>query len=73
MHDETKTEASTATLPLPAIRITALRTRRKDQEAAKQAAGERWTDSESYTHVPSEATRKAPRRLGKHLGKQDPK
>ncbi|MGW7618213.1 hypothetical protein ACWGLG_20685 [Streptomyces antimycoticus] len=28
---------------------------------------------EIYTHVPSEATRKALRRLGKHLGKQDRK
>jgi integrase len=28
---------------------------------------------EVYTHVPSEATRRALRKLGKHLGKQDPK
>jgi len=28
---------------------------------------------EIYTHVPSEATHKALRRLGKHLGKQDRK
>ncbi|WP_086770574.1 tyrosine-type recombinase/integrase [Streptomyces bobili] len=27
---------------------------------------------EVYTHVPSEATRRALRKLGKHLGKQDP-
>jgi ABC-type hemin transport system substrate-binding protein len=27
---------------------------------------------EVYTHVPSEATRKALRKLGKHLGRQDP-
>nr|WP_307818896.1 site-specific integrase [Streptomyces sabulosicollis] len=142
VHDETKTEASTAILPLPEICITALRVRRKEQEAAQQAAGELWTDSdfvfttrygtpieprnvnrsfadrtskagirrirlhdtrhtcgsllaaldvhpriamqilrhskiavtmEIYTHVPSEATRKALRRLGKHLGKQDRK
>ncbi|MFD8284987.1 tyrosine recombinase XerC [Streptomyces solisilvae] len=142
VHDETKTEDSTAILPLPAICVTALRVRRKEQEAAKQAAGELWTDSdfvfttrygtpieprnfnrsfadrsakagirrirlhdtrhtcgsllaaldvhpriamqilrhskiavtmEIYTHVPSEATRKALRRLGKHLGKQDRK
>lgn len=142
VHDETKTEASTAVLPLPAVCVTALQVRRKEQEAAKQAAGELWTDSdfvfttrygtsieprnfnrsfadrtskagirrirlhdtrhtcgsllaaldvhpriamqilrhskiavtmEIYTHVPSEATRKALRRLGKHLGKQDRK
>ncbi|WP_435848493.1 site-specific integrase [Streptomyces javensis] len=142
VHDETKTEASTAILPLPEICITALRVRRKEQEAAEQAAGELWTDldfvfttrygtpieprnfnrsfadrtskagirrirlhdtrhtcgsllaaldvhpriamqilrhskiavtMEIYTHVPSEATRKALRRLGKHLGKQDRK
>lgn len=137
VHDETKTEASTATLPLPEICITALQLRRKTQEVAKHAAGELWTDSdfvfttrygtaidprnfnrefaarsvragvrkirlhdtrhtcgsllaaldvhpriamqilrhskiavtmEVYTHVPSEATRKALRKLGKHLG-----
>ncbi|MGW5689622.1 site-specific integrase [Streptomyces asiaticus] len=142
VHDETKTEASTAVLPLPAICVTALQVRRKEQEAAMQAAGELWTNSdfvfttrygtpieprnfnrsfadrtskagirrirlhdtrhtcgsllaaldvhpriamqilrhskiavtmEIYTHVPSEATRKALRRLGKHLGKQDRK
>ncbi|MFI7308091.1 tyrosine recombinase XerC [Streptomyces hygroscopicus] len=142
MHDETKTEASTAILPLPEICITALRVRRKMQEAAKQAAGELWTASdfvfstrygtpieprnlnrsfadrsvragirrirphdtrhtctsllaaldvhprvamqifghrkiavpmEIHTHVPSEATRKALRRLGKHVGQQDRK
>ncbi|MGV9251779.1 tyrosine-type recombinase/integrase [Streptomyces sp. NPDC003697] len=28
---------------------------------------------EAYTHAPSEATRRALRKLGKHLGKQDPK
>lgn len=136
VHDETKTEASTATLPLPQVCLTALQLRRKEQEAARQAAGDLWTDSdfvfttrygtpieprnfnrsfadrsakagvrrirlhdtrhtcgsllaaldvhprtamqilrhskiavtmEVYTHVPSEATRKALRRLGKHL------
>ncbi|MDF0371739.1 tyrosine-type recombinase/integrase [Streptomyces sp. NPDC047804] len=141
VHDETKTEASSATLPLPQICVTALQLRRKEQEAAKQAAGELWSDSdfvfttrygtpieprnfnrsftdrsekagvrrirlhdtrhtcgsllaaldvhpriamqilrhskiavtmEVYTHVPSEATRKALRKLGKHLGRQDP-
>ncbi|MEU1124439.1 tyrosine-type recombinase/integrase [Streptomyces sp. NPDC005899] len=25
-----------------------------------------------YTHVPPEATRKVPRKLGRHLGRQDP-
>ncbi|MGI5352957.1 site-specific integrase [Streptomyces sp. CA-250714] len=137
VHDETKTEASTATLPLPQICITALQLRRKTQEAARKAAGELWTESdfvfttrygtpieprnfnrvfdartvkagvrkirlhdtrhtcgsllaaldvhpriamqilrhskiaitmEVYTHVPSEETRKALRKLGKHLG-----
>ncbi|MEU5020784.1 site-specific integrase [Streptomyces angustmyceticus] len=139
VHAETKTEASTAVLPLPDICVTALQLRRKAQEAAKQAAGELWTDSgfvfttrygtpieprnfnreftarsdkagvrkirlhdtrhtcgsllaaldvhpriamqilrhskiavtmEIYTHVPSESTRKALRKLGKHLGNQ---
>lgn len=142
VHGDTKTDASAATLPLPQICVTALQLRRKTQEAARQAAGELWTDSdfvfttrygtpieprnfnrffvgrsakagvrvirlhdtrhtcgsllaaldvhpriamqilrhskiavtmEVYTHVPSAATRKALRRLGKHLGQQDPK
>ncbi|MFJ6507348.1 tyrosine recombinase XerC [Streptomyces sp. NPDC091879] len=142
VHDETKTEASTATLPLPQICVTALQLRRKEQERARSAAGELWTDSdfvfttrygtpfdprnfnrqftdrsanagvrrirlhdtrhtcgsllaaldvhprvamqilrhskiavtmEVYTHVPSESTRRALRKLGKHLGKQDRK
>jgi integrase len=142
IHDETKTEASAATLPLPQICIAALQLRKKEQEAAKQAAGELWSDSdfvfttrygtpfeprhfnrrfvdrsaraggrqirlhdtrhtcgsllaaldvhprvamqilrhskiavtmEFHTHVPSESTRRALRKLGKHLGKQDPK
>lgn len=46
VHDETKTEASTAVLPLPQICVTALQLRRKEQEAAKQAAGELWTNSD---------------------------
>ncbi|MEU4891053.1 hypothetical protein AB0B12_04330 [Streptomyces sp. NPDC044780] len=46
VHDETKTEASTAVLPLPEICVTALQLRWKEQEAAKQAAGELWTDSD---------------------------
>jgi integrase len=142
VHDETKTEASTATLPLPQICVTALQHRKEEQELARQRAGELWTESdfvftnscgtpfeprnfnrrfvdrsakagvrrirlhdtrhtcgsllaaldvhprvamqilrhskiavtmEVYTHVPSEATRQALRKLGKHLGKQDPK
>jgi integrase len=142
VHDETKTEASTATLPLPQICIAALQLRLKERELAKRAAGELWTESdfvfttrygtpyeprnfnrlfvarsakagvrrirlhdtrhtcgsllaaldvhprvamqilrhskiavtmEVYTHVPSESTRRALRKLGKHLGKQDPK
>ncbi|MFF1444643.1 site-specific integrase [Streptomyces sp. NPDC058295] len=141
VHDETKTEASTAVLPLPEICIAALQRRQKEWELAKQAAGELWSDfdfvfstrygtpfeprnfnrrfvdrstragvrqirlhdtrhtcgsllaaldvhprvamqilrhskiavtMEVYTHVPSEATRRALRKLGKHLGKQDP-
>ncbi|WP_347233387.1 site-specific integrase [Streptomyces sp. GZWMJZ-114] len=139
VHDETKTEASSATLPLPQICVNALRLRRQEQERAQLAAGELWADSdfvfttrygtpveprnfnrsfanrtekagvrsirlhdtrhtcgsllaaldvhprvamqilrhskiavtmEVYTHVPSEATRKALRKLGKHLGRQ---
>ncbi|MFF8846743.1 tyrosine recombinase XerC [Streptomyces sp. NPDC015127] len=140
VHDETKTEASTATLPLPQICVTALKLRREAQQIAKRAAGELWTSSdfvfttrygtpieprnfnrafaarsakagvrkirlhdtrhtcgsllaaldvhpriamqilrhskiavtmEVYTHIPSEATRKALRKLGKHLGGPD--
>ncbi|MGW7349699.1 site-specific integrase [Streptomyces sp. NPDC054784] len=140
VHDGTKTDASTATLPLPRICVTALGLRRKTQEAARRAAGELWTVSdfvfttrygtpveprnfdrefdtravkagvrkirlhdtrhtcgsllaaldvhprvamqilrhskiavtmEIYTHVPSENTRRALRKLGKHLGGQE--
>ncbi|MFE0131273.1 tyrosine recombinase XerC [Streptomyces sp. NPDC059037] len=142
VHDETKTEASTATLPLPQICVTALQLRQKTQESAKQAAGELWAGSdfvfttrygtpieprnfnrsfadrstragvrkirlhdtrhtcgsllaaldvhpriamqilrhskiavtmEVYTHIPSDATRKALRKLGKHLDGKDRK
>ncbi|MEU0678007.1 hypothetical protein ABZ330_35040 [Streptomyces sp. NPDC006172] len=44
VHDETKTEASTAVLPLPEICITALQRRQKVRELAKQTAGELWSD-----------------------------
>ncbi|MFF4760593.1 tyrosine recombinase XerC [Streptomyces sp. NPDC001292] len=40
VHDETKTEASTATLPLPEICVAALQRRRKEQDLSRQAAGE---------------------------------
>lgn len=45
LHRETKTEASDATLPLPGICVTALRSRGKDQVEARAAAGERWIES----------------------------
>ncbi|MBC9716860.1 site-specific integrase [Streptomyces sp. TRM66268-LWL] len=141
VHGETKTEASTATLPLPEICVTALRLRQKVQESARKAAGELWSDldfvfttrtgtpidprnfnrqfanrsakagvrrirlhdtrhtcgsllaaldvhprvamqilrhskiavtMEVYTHIPTPDTRKALKKLGKHLGPQDP-
>lgn len=140
VHDETKTEASTATLPLPQICVTALKLRQQAQRVAKKSAGQMWQDTdfvfttrygtpieprnfnrafaarsakagvrrirlhdtrhtcgsllaaldvhpriamqilrhskiavtmEVYTHIPSEATRKALRKLGKHLGGPD--
>ncbi len=136
VHDETKTEASTAVLPLPDICTAALRLRREDQNSARRAAGELWdgrnfvfttrtgspieprnfnrsfkrrcelagvrvirlhdtrhtcgsllaaldvhpriamqvlrhskiaVTMEIYTHVPSEATRRALKKLGKHI------
>jgi integrase len=45
LHRETKTEASDATLPLPAICIAALQQRQAVQERAREAAGEAWTKS----------------------------
>ncbi|MEU5973872.1 site-specific integrase [Streptomyces sp. NPDC047315] len=141
VHDEAKTDASMATLPLPQIAHTALQLRHKAQAAARKAAGDQWSGSdfvvttrwgtpveprnfnrsfadrcaradvrtirlhdtrhtcgsllaaldvhpriamqilrhskiavtmEVYTHVPSEETRKALLRLGRHLGAQDP-
>lgn len=44
-HRETKTEASDATLPLPDICITALRSRREDQERSRAATGKDWEES----------------------------
>lgn len=41
---ETKTETSDATLPLPAICLTALGQRRTDQQAAQDTAGDTWHD-----------------------------
>ncbi|WP_263579391.1 site-specific integrase [Streptomyces sp. PSKA30] len=47
LHTDTaKTEASEAVLPLPDICLTALRLRRKEQEAAKVAAKDLWTESD---------------------------
>jgi integrase len=45
LHRETKTEASDATLPLPAICVTALRIREHDQAAARQSVGDAWIDT----------------------------
>lgn len=44
VHGETKTEASTAPLPLPGICVSALRLRAADQERAKKAAGNDWLE-----------------------------
>jgi integrase len=47
LHTDTaKTEASEAVLPLPDICVAALRLRRKEQEAAKAAAKDLWTESD---------------------------
>ncbi|WP_033819888.1 site-specific integrase [Kitasatospora sp. MBT63] len=136
VHDETKTDASTAVLPLPDICTAALRFRRQVQAAAKRSTGDLWAGlnfafttrtgspieprnfnrsfkrrcelagvrvirlhdtrhtcgsllaaldvhpriamqilrhskiavtMEIYTHVPSEATRRALKKLGKHI------
>jgi integrase len=45
VHDETKTEASTAPLPLPGICSAALKLRKITQDAARKTAGDRWTES----------------------------
>ncbi|MDF5757627.1 site-specific integrase [Spongiactinospora sp. TRM90649] len=44
LHRETKTEASDAVLPLVDVCVTALRERRKEQEATR-AAADQWTDN----------------------------
>jgi integrase len=47
LHTDTaKTEASEAVLPLPDIRLTALRLRQKEQQAAKERAKDLWTESD---------------------------
>ena len=45
LRRETKTEASEAPLPLPAICVAALKLRKKQQDAARRAHSERWTDT----------------------------
>jgi integrase len=45
LHRETKTEGSDATLPLPAICVTALQQRRQEQLEAREAAGKAWQRS----------------------------
>jgi integrase len=42
----TKTEDSAASLPLPGLCVTALRHRLRIQMDAREAAGDRWTDSD---------------------------
>ena len=44
-RERTKTENSTASLPLPALCVAALRHRRRVQEEARKEAGERWQES----------------------------
>jgi integrase len=44
LHREAKTEASDAALPLVSLCTTALRERRKDQDAAREAA-DTWTET----------------------------
>ena len=45
LHRETKTEASDATLPLPGICVTALRSRAKGQAEARIEAGSHWIET----------------------------
>nr|WP_307962351.1 hypothetical protein [Salinispora arenicola] len=45
MHRATKTEESDAPLPLPAICVTALRHRYRQQEAAREKAGDAWHET----------------------------
>ena len=45
LHQETKTEASDATLPLPGICVTALRMREKEQAEVRAVAGENWIET----------------------------
>lgn len=45
LRRETKTEASEAPLPLPAICVAAPKLRKKQQDAARRAHSERWTDT----------------------------
>ena len=45
LRRETKTEASEAPLPLPAICVAALKLRKNQQDTARRAHSERWTDT----------------------------
>ena len=46
LHRETKTQASDAVLPLPDICIAALKLRKQEQEADRDAAGEVWQETD---------------------------
>jgi integrase len=46
LHAETKTEGSSAVLPLPEICVTALRLREKDQGSARATDGDAWDESD---------------------------
>lgn len=45
LHRETKTQASTAPLPLPGLCLAALKVRQEDQERQKRAAGREWIET----------------------------
>ncbi|QYC37722.1 site-specific tyrosine recombinase XerC [Nonomuraea coxensis DSM 45129] len=45
LHRQTKTDASDATLPFPEIVTTALRTRQRVRDAARDAAGDDWQET----------------------------
>nr|WP_277349623.1 site-specific integrase [Planosporangium thailandense] len=62
---KTKTEESDATLPLPALCISALRLRRAQQEAARAAAGDEWWNDDDLVFTARHGTPIEPRNFNR--------
>jgi integrase len=67
LHRETKTRASDAALPLPAICLSALQLRRTDQMRARETAGEAWQGSGGFLFTTRYGTPVDPRNFNREF------